>query len=161
VHDVADDLVVKIPTAWSRTDEDLAKAVRSALKWDAFVPDDRITTTVSNGDVTLQGSVDTWYQRSEAERAVHRLTGVRVVTNQITVTGKLADPVQIKRDIEDALERQADREAKRINVAVRDGVITLTGAVRTWAEKRAVEGAAEFAPGVRRMDSRLTVDPYL
>jgi osmotically-inducible protein OsmY len=161
VLDVADDVIVKIPTIWERTDEDLAKAVRSALKWDVLVPDECITTTISKGNVTLQGGVDTWAQRSDAEWAVHRLTGVRGVVNQITVTGKAVDPVKIKQQIEEALERQADREAKRVGVAARDGVVTLTGSVRTWAERTAIQGTVEFSPGVRRVDNKITVDPYL
>jgi osmotically-inducible protein OsmY len=161
VLDVADDLTVKVPSAWERTDEELAKAVRSALKWDVLVPDDRITTTVTNGLVMLQGSVDSWSQRSDAEWAVHRLTGVTGVANQITVAGKPADSVQIKRQIEEALERQAEREAKRIGVAIRDGVVTLTGAVRTWAEKNAIDKTVEFSPGVRRVDNKIIIEPYL
>jgi osmotically-inducible protein OsmY len=161
VLDVVDDLTVKIPTDWERTDEELAKAVRSALKWDVLVPDERITTTVSKGNVTLQGSVDTWLQRADAERAVQQLTGVRNVFNQIIVTGKPIDPAQIKRQIEQALERQAEREAKRIDVTVRDGIVTLTGTVRTWAERNAIQGTVEFAPGVRRVENKITIDPYL
>lgn len=58
VLDVADDLVVKLPGAMRRTDDELARTVRQALEWDAFVPDRRIRSTVSNGWVTLQGDVD-------------------------------------------------------------------------------------------------------
>ncbi len=160
VLDVVDDMKIRIPTIWERTDEDVAKAVRNALKWDVLVPDDKITTTVSNGTVTLQGSVNTWMQRYDTERCVQRLTGVKGVINQITVAGPQVDPTKIKREIEDALERQTEREAKRIGVAVRDGVVTLTGTLRSWGEKNAIERAAYYAPGVRRVDDRTTVDPY-
>lgn len=160
VLDVVDELTVRIPTAWERTDEDIARAVRNALKWDVLVPDDRITSTVSKGTVTLQGTVDTWAQRNDAERAVQRLTGVRNVINQITVKGPSVDAGRIKREIEGALERQAEREAKRIGITVNDGVVTLTGTVRSWGERNAIERAAYFTPGVRRVDDRTTVDPY-
>jgi osmotically-inducible protein OsmY len=151
---------IKVPSIWERTDQDVASAVRSALKWDVMVPDDQITSTVTNGTVTLQGQVDTWMQRYDAERAVHRLTGVKGVVNQITVKAPSVDPATIKRQIEEALERQTEREAKRIGVTVRDGVVTLTGTLRSWGEKNAIERAANYAPGVRRVDDRTTVDPY-
>jgi osmotically-inducible protein OsmY len=160
VLDVVDNLKVKIPEAWERSDEDLAKAVRNALKWDVLVPDERITSTVSSRMVTLQGSVDTWSQRADAEYAVHRLTGVQGVVNQIAVAGKPADAGKIKQLIEGALERQAEREAKRIAVSVQEGVVTLKGTVRSLGERNAIERAAGFAPGVRRVDDRTTVDPY-
>ena len=43
---------------------------------------------------------------------------------------------------ERALERRAEREARRINVAVKDGVVTLSGSVQSWAERNAVERVA-------------------
>lgn len=160
VLDVVDDMKIRVPKVWERTDVDIAKALRHALKWDVLVPDDNITTTVSGGIVTLQGQVNTWMQRYEAERCVQRLTGVTGVINEITVAGPTVDPAKIKREIEGALERQTEREAKRIGVSVSDGVVTLTGTLRSWGEKNAIERTAFFAPGVRRVDDRTTVDPY-
>jgi osmotically-inducible protein OsmY len=115
---------------------------------------------VSLGIVTLEGQVQTWAQRADAERAVRGLTGVRGVINQITVMTKPVDPIRIKSDIEDALQRQAEREARRLDIAVKDGVVTITGRIRSWAEKNAIDRVVGFAPGVRRVDDRLIVDPY-
>lgn len=160
VLDVVDELQVKVPGIGARTDTEVARAVREALEWDAFVPDEKITSTVSLGIVTLEGLVQTWTQRADAERAVRGLTGVRGVINQITVSAKPVDPTRIKDEIEDALERQAEREARRIGVTVKDGVVTLTGRIRSWAEKNAVDRVVGFAPGVRRVEDQLIVDPY-
>lgn len=159
VLDVVDDMRVKVPTIWERTDQELAGAVRGTLTWDVLVPDDRVASTVSGGVVTLQGNVPTWTQRYETERAVRRLTGVKGVVNQITVGAAPMDSGQIKREIEEALERQTEREARRIGVSVRDGVVTLTGTVRSWAEKNAIARAASCSPGARRVDDKTTVDP--
>jgi len=160
VLDVVDELQVKVPGIGARTDTEVARAVREALEWDAFVPDEKITSTVSMGIVTLEGLVQTWTQRADAERVVRGLTGVRGVINQITVSAKPVDPTRIKNEIEDALERQAEREARRIGVTVRDGVVTITGRIRSWAEKNAIDRVVGFAPGVRRVDDQLVVDPY-
>ncbi|HEY3244383.1 MAG TPA: BON domain-containing protein [Phycisphaerae bacterium] len=161
VLDVANDLTVKLPSVSERSDQDIAHAVRAALEWDAFVPDARIRSTVSQGWVTLEGEVEHWSQRLDAERAVDRLTGVKGIDNRITVRPTIkADAAKIRKGIEDALDRQAEREAKRIDVQVRDGVVTLTGEVRSWAEKHAVHNAANFALGVRRVDDRMTVNAY-
>jgi osmotically-inducible protein OsmY len=158
--DVVDDLRVKVPTAWERTDQDIAAAVRTALKWDVMVPDDRIRSTVSGGTVTLEGTVENWIERFNTERAIQRLTGVRGVVNKIAVSPKAIDPDQIKRHIEEALERQAEREAKHLAVSVFDGVVSLTGVVRSWGEKNAAERVAWATPGVRRVDDQTIVDPY-
>ncbi len=74
-----------------------------------------------------EGPVERWSQREDAERAVRNLTGVKMVVNKITVTP--AKPVlgDVCKAIEQALERRAEREARRIQVDVRDGTVTLTG----------------------------------
>lgn len=57
VLDVANDILVHVPGGFSRTDTEIAQAVRNALQWDAHVPHERIETTVSVGWVTLEGTV--------------------------------------------------------------------------------------------------------
>lgn len=161
VLDVVDDMRVKVPTIWERTDQDLANAVRHALEWDVTVPHDRITTTVSHGNVTLEGTVDTWTQRYNAQRAVERLAGVEAVIDNITVVPKTADAVQIKQQIQAALERHAGREARRIAVSIHGGVLTLRGQVASWAQRNAIERLAIHAPGVHRVDDQTVVDPYI
>jgi osmotically-inducible protein OsmY len=68
---------------WKPIDTDLAEAVSRALEWDIAVPDQRITSRVTNGWVTLEGEVGLHLQRAAADRAVRRLSGVRGVTNLI------------------------------------------------------------------------------
>lgn len=160
VLDVVDSMVVRVSSVWARTDEDLAKSVREALRWNVLVPDERVSTTVSHGVVTLVGNVDTWAQRWDAELAVQRLAGVKDVINKIAVVSRPVNPALLKREIEQALERQADREAKRLGVSVLDGVVTLTGTLRSWGEKNAIERVVIHAPGVRRVEDKTVVDPY-
>jgi osmotically-inducible protein OsmY len=162
VLDVANDVQVKLPGNLARTDTEVAQAVRRALEWDALVPHDRVQSTVSDGWVTLEGNVDTWVEREDTQRAVQNLLGVRGVTDKLVV--RTVKPVQadrVRAAIEDALERRAEREAKRIRVEVTGaGTVTLTGQVRSWAEKRATLAAARFAPGVRSVEDHLEINPW-
>jgi osmotically-inducible protein OsmY len=161
VRDVANDIIVRSPAAGTgRTDTEIALAIRHALEWDDFVPADRIRSTVVNGIVTLEGTVDVWQERDEAARAVRRLVGVRDVINAIKVVPDRIEAEIVRGAIEEALARRAEREAERITVAVRDGAVTVSGAVRTWAEKRAVIGAAAHAPGVHYLEDDLRIEPY-
>jgi osmotically-inducible protein OsmY len=159
VNDVADELQVK-PAIRSRTDVEVAKAVRHALEWDVYVPDSQIQSTVSDGWVTLEGEVDHGYQREDAARAVERLIGVRGVTNKIVFKPARVDPGKIRTSIEDALTRQTEREAKRIQISVAEGVVTLTGTVRSWVEKNAIQRVALYSPGVRRVENHLIIDSH-
>jgi osmotically-inducible protein OsmY len=160
VLDVVDEMTIAPAPAAVKSDDDIAHAVREALQWDVFLPDERISTTVSGGTVTLRGTVPSWSNRMDAERCVQRLTGVRSVVNRVTVEPPAADPGAIKLQIERALERRAEREARRITVSVQDGTVTLSGAVHSWADRNAVERIAGTSPGVRTVDDRLVVDPY-
>ncbi|HSB11439.1 MAG TPA: BON domain-containing protein, partial [Blastocatellia bacterium] len=65
----------------------------------------------------------------------------------------------LREAIERALERRAEREARRIQVEVHDNQVTLSGRVRSWAEKRAILGIVNHAPGVRAVHENLFVDP--
>jgi osmotically-inducible protein OsmY len=158
VLDVVNDLQVNPVDALVRADADIAHAVRRTLEWDALVPNERIRSTIAEGWVTLEGDVDFWHQREDAERAVRRLAGVRGVTNDIVVSAPTIAADKVRWEIEDALERRADRAAGRLQVSVHDGAVTLSGPVRSLAEKRAVVGAARGTPGVTAVHDHLVID---
>ncbi|HYL97546.1 MAG TPA: BON domain-containing protein [Blastocatellia bacterium] len=158
VLDVANDIEVMVPSKNTKSDADIARAVRSALEWDALVPDDRITSTISAGFVILGGTVETITERSDAEDAVRRLSGVRGVRNEIIVLPVKIEADDIQSKIEGALERRAAREAERIKVDVEDGKVTLSGRVQSWDERRAIVGLVGHAPGVRRLVDHLVIE---
>jgi osmotically-inducible protein OsmY len=158
VQAVVNDIEVKLPGSSERTDPDIAEAVLRALKWDPFVPQDRIQVTVSKGWVTLKGNVDWRYQREDAERAVRHIYGVKGVTNLITVKPRVT-PSDLKRQIEQALIRNAETDAKRITVDVDGSRVILKGTVRSWLEKDAAERAAWQAPGITEVDNRIVIAP--
>jgi osmotically-inducible protein OsmY len=155
---VANDIEVRLPGSSERTDADIAAAATRALEWDALIPPGTVKVTVSRGWVTLQGRVEWQFQRREAERAVRRLTGVRGVTNLITVKPKVEpSPSQLKRHIEEALVRSAEADAERIQVEVDGGKVILKGTVRAWAERDAAERVAWSAPGVTEVDNKIKI----
>ena len=160
VLDVANDIQVRIPGSGTRSDTDIARAVRQALEWNVFVPETRIQSTVSEGWVTLTGDVEYWSHREDAESAIRYLTGVRGVSNLIEVKAPKLNSSDIRKTIEAALERQAEREAGRIGLDLRDGRVNLTGTVHSWAEKEAVLGAVRGTPGVRTVESHLVIEPF-
>lgn len=160
VLDVANEIDVKPTGEFQRTDSDIASAVRHALQWDALVPDEQIQSTVSDGWVTLEGEVDLWRERQDAETTVLRLEGVVGVTNRITTAPRTVDVEGLREEIHCALKRRADREADRFRIEVHDGAVELFGRVHSWQEKRAVLGSISHAPGVALVRDHLRVDPY-
>jgi len=160
VLDVANDIEVNPIDGFVRSDTELARAVRSALEWDALVPDDQIQSTVSDGWVTLEGEVNNGRERTDAERAIKRLTGVVGLINKITIRKQAVNEAQLREEIEDALGIRADREAERLRIEVHDGVVDLRGRVHSWQERRAVLGSIGHAPGVTQVRDHLRIDPY-
>jgi osmotically-inducible protein OsmY len=156
VKALAVELEVKLPGSSERTDADIAEVAVTALKWDVLVPHDRIKVTVETGRITLEGEVDWQFQRSAAEGAILHLTGVKGVTNQITIKPKVA-PTEVKEKIEAALKRNAILDANQIKVQTDGGKVTLSGSVRSWAEREEAESAAWAAPGVNEVKDLIAV----
>ena len=140
-----------------RSDTEIALAVEHALSWNTSVPQDRVKVAVEKGWVTLTGDLDWNFQRRAVERMVRPLKGVVGITDNIQLK-TLPIPLKLQERIQDALTRQAMREARRIEVSVEGSEVTLRGHVHSWAEKNAAEGATWSAPGVVRVNNQLTVE---
>jgi osmotically-inducible protein OsmY len=159
VHDVVNAIEVKALGAKARSDVELAHMARHVLEWDALVPDEGITLTVDSGWITLDGTVNMWAQRDEAERAIQHLAGVQGITNLITVEAPDLKSQDIRLAIQEALWRRATREANHIEVDVENGQVTLSGRVQSNEEKRAILGTIRHAPGVRVIHDQLRISP--
>jgi osmotically-inducible protein OsmY len=157
VHAIAENIEVRYPYQHQMADDQIAKRALDMLSWDVLVPGDAVDVLVQDGWVTLSGNVNWFFERSAAEEDVHKLSGVRGVTNKITIEPKI-DCANVKNKIEAALERHVEVEAKAIRVTVRDGnTVVLEGQVDNLDERRAVENAAWSAAGVASVDDRLTI----
>lgn len=156
VQAMAVELDVKLEPTLRRHDADIAAAAESAFKWHALIPAERIRVKVEKGWMTLSGEVDWEYQRHNAEKAVRNLLGVVGVSNAITLKAQIA-PSNITSRIKDALTRQAEEEAKHIEVSVKGSRATLQGTVHSWSERSAAAGAVWAAPGISEVVNELRV----
>jgi osmotically-inducible protein OsmY len=159
VRAVANDIEVALPIATGRTDTQIAEAAVTSLQWRPTIPADRIKVAVSDGWVTLDGEVDFYHQKQEAELVASALHGVKGVTNNLYLrpAEMRPNPTQVKQEIEDALVRSARLDAGGINVRVEDSCIILEGTVRTAVEIAEAEDAAWSATGVSEVKNRLRV----
>jgi len=156
VKAVVNEMTVRLPYSSERTDEDIAQAALSSLKWSVLIPADRVKVRVSKAWVTLEGALDWQFQKAAAEKAVRKLYGVLGVTNLLEVRAK-PSTAQVNAEIEAALRRSANLDANRVKVEVEGDKVTLRGSVRSYFEREEAERAAWRALGVRTVANRITV----
>jgi len=87
---------------------------------------------------------------------VQKLYGVRSVINQIALKPQVLAS-DVKRRMEDALERQARIEAGQVRVSIEGGRVKLDGKVDSWSDRNAVERAAWAAPGVTAVEDHVVI----
>lgn len=156
VRAIAQEIEVRPVGTHMTADDEIAKRAVNSLQWNSSVPRDAVQVKVENGSVSLSGKVQWHYQKQAAERAIRELAGVKSVSNLIEIKPSVS-PTDVRQRIENALKRDAELEAKRIQVRVDDRKVTLDGKVRTWAEREAVERAAWAAPGVSSVVDHIAI----
>jgi len=147
---------VRVKHGDHRTDEEIATIARSVLQWSAGLSEHSVHVSVEQGHVILSGEVDWGYQVRTAESVISPLRGVVSVVNQIQVRQNHT-PANIAERIGDALRRHAETEAKRIDVTVSEGTVTLRGHVDTLPEKTLICNVAWSAPGVHKVVDEMSV----
>ena len=151
---VANELTVRVES--ERSDADIAESATEGLRWNVAVPSDCIKVEVVKGWLSLHGEVDWDYQRRAAEDSVRHLRGVTGLSNLITIKPRV-DAADLQNKIEEAFQRGALVDAKRIAVQAGNGVVTMQGTVRSIRERNDAEAAAWAAPGVHRVHNHLKV----
>jgi len=160
VSAVANDIQVRLSHIAKTTDPEIARGAIAALKSDLPLTWDQITVMVDNGYVRLEGKVQWHFQRERAEAALRRVNGVLSLRNHITVMPTAVMPSDIKLKIEQAFKRSAAVDASHVDVDTNGTEVTLSGEVRTWAERDQAQQSAWSAPGVTTVTNNLRVSPW-
>jgi osmotically-inducible protein OsmY len=158
VFSVADALEVRLPGSLARDDRDdtdIAEAVAATIKWNASVPR-TVKAKVEDGLITLDGDVEWEFQRRAAEKVVRGIAGVRGVINRLKVRQRITAE-NVEQRIHDAFRRSAQIDADHVRVGITGGKVTLTGTVRSWAERMEAQYAAWAAPGVTEVVNNIEV----
>jgi osmotically-inducible protein OsmY len=156
VKGLAVELAVTLPGASQRCDADIKRAAENVLGWSAHLPKDAVKVVVEDGWLTLSGEVDWAYQRRTASHAVRTLLGVSGISDRITIKPTVSMG-SVKADIEAALKRRAQADARHILVEVHGSDVTLSGTVHSWAERDLATHSAWGTPGVRNVVDHIVV----
>ena len=147
------------------SDQELQKHVQDELRSDpelAYASNVRVN--VSEGDVTLSGSVGSYFEKWKAESAVKRVGGVKNVYVELKIS--LVDSMQrpdadLARIAETMLEWAVGIPSRRINVTVNDGWLTLSGTVEQQYQRESAEEAVRGLLGLRGISNAIAVKPVV
>jgi osmotically-inducible protein OsmY len=138
----------------------LEQNIMEALAANPRVHPDEISVQAVGGDVALRGTVGSVVQREEAVRTTRHVTGVTSVTDRLRL-GLLDASRRADADTEaavlDALNADTAVRASGIDVAVRDGTVTLSGLVDLVSHRDRAQRDALAIPGVASVHNRLRV----
>lgn len=139
------------------TDTDVTFAVERALFRDPFVPANDIDVTTAAGVVTLTGTVEDLLARDRAVRLAEAIRGVRSVVNRISVEPSSRTDSEIAKDVSAALLLDPATDSYEIDVAVRNGTVTLSGTVDARAEAQLAMSIAKGVRGVTAVVDSMNV----
>lgn len=178
---------LKLKPAERVKDEAIQSAIRKALKRDPFTTSSEIDVDVKRGVVTLEGTVDSNYEKSRADYLSSLPGGVVAVINDLGIkrpsrsvfihdpyvfdgmflldddwrdyspSFTLKSDAEIREDIRSEYLWSPFVDVEKVNVAVDDGVATLTGTVESWTERLAAVDNA-YEGGAVWVDDELVVE---
>jgi osmotically-inducible protein OsmY len=157
VTDVNNDLRVIYESEMNLpTDMQIKSQAENTLLWNEDIDSTKIEASVSEGIVTLTGTVDSLWKKWEAEQTVYRNFGVISVENHLTIvpTTSIVDQ-DIAEDIEKAMERNFYIDAEEVSVKVDRGMVTLMGDVTSTIARTQAEDIALYTTGVMDVKNEL------
>ena len=145
-----------------KTDTQLQKDIIDELRWEPRVNEAEIAVSAKDGVVTLTGSVETFAQKYEAERAVERVSGVRAIADDLKV--KVFGPhersdTEIAHAAINALRWDTEVPDEKLTVKVENGWVTLKGEVEWNYQKTAAERDLRYLAGVKGISNLISVKP--
>jgi osmotically-inducible protein OsmY len=144
-------------TTGDRSDEQIQREIRERFVWEPEIEGAGITVTVVDGIAILEGAAR-GYQRAAAERIAGATPGVRAVEDRLRLIDPLhPDDETLLHLAASALAADPVIPAGQVGVAVRNGIVELSGEVQRGAERAAAEAAVLDLPGVIDVRNAITV----
>ena len=163
---------VMMTVACGQTDTGITTAVKSKFAADNDVKAYQIDVDTKNKVVTLSGNVETATAKARAVEIARTTDGVASVVDNLQVTGAVASqpdsypPAAERATFSDSALTASVKtkfaadplvSALRIDVDTMDQVVTLSGEVKSEAEREQAVKVAREVEGVKSVNDRLTV----
>lgn len=145
-------------------DTELRRRVLEELDWEPSIDASAIGVAAKDGVVTLSGTVTSYAQKKNAERAAKRVSGVKAVAEDLAIKlpGAAArGDTDIAQSVVNGLRFNVSIPHEHIQVTVEDGWVTLDGEVEWQFQKSAAENAIKYTMGVKGIINRINVKPRI
>ena len=152
-------LLAQSPLRASEMDGKIEAATKKSYVFKTFLVDDTIKTESKDGAVTLTGNVSEDSHKQLAQDTVAGLSGVTSVNNMIEV--KASPPANsdtwLYMKVKSTLAFHRSVSAYNTKVALKEGVVTLTGEATSQAQKDLVTEYAKDVEGIKDVKNEMTV----
>jgi osmotically-inducible protein OsmY len=144
-----------------KTNADLQKDVKDAIKWEPLLSAAEIGVTAKDGVITLTGTVDSYWKKTEAEEAAKNVAGVKAVVEKIEI--KFAnnsfkkDDNDIATEVLNAYQWNVEVPGDKVKVKVEKGWVTLEGELEWNFQKEAAKNAVRDLSGVAGVTNNITI----
>ncbi len=153
--------------ACAQSDLGITTKVKSRLDTDRNVNAAQVQVATQNKVVTLSGAVESPAAKERAVTLARGVEGVTDVVNNLTVSTSVAAmpapgaeakaDTAITQAVKQKLQTQPETATEKIEVDTHQGVVTLSGKVKTPEEKDQVIQIARATEGVQKVEDRLEV----
>ena len=140
------------------SDRVIQLAVEDELLRSAAVDGHLVDVDVADGIVTLSGRLNNILAEQIAVGLAERIRGVESVVDDIEIVAERRNNADLKQDVLAALRADPITHELKVDVAVKDGTVTLTGTVPSYGLKMLAEEVAMGTKGVAELQNNLSVD---
>jgi osmotically-inducible protein OsmY len=119
------------------SNQTLEQNVADELLWDPKIDSEAVAVAADDGTITLRGTVGSFRQKREAQKAAERVFGVVAVDNQLDVRNlneRRREDADVRGDVLQALMLDT-LVPDAVDATVKDGLVTLTGTA-SWQYQR-------------------------
>jgi osmotically-inducible protein OsmY len=143
-----------------KTNEELQKDVQNAIKWEPLLHAAEVGVTVKDGVVSLTGTVDGYFKKTQAEEAAKNVAGVKAIVEKIEVrysNGFTKSDGEIAAEVLKGLHDNWSVPNDKVKVKVENGWVTLEGQLAWNYQKDAAKNAIIYLAGVKGVTNNIKI----
>jgi len=150
IKSVVNNIEVKFPGSYEiPSDKDLKEAMFCLLDANSEIDSNDVKVSINNRNVILEGTVNSYWKSEKIRKMASQISGVVSVKNKILIIPevKISDE-EITNLITTSMQNSVHVDAQKVNVKVKDDIVTISGTLSSMSEYDAVKNIVEFTKGV-------------